>query len=335
MSDTFSHYVQKFFREYLVRQKGYGPNTTSSYATTFSLFIAHCGLAKAENMKITDLKKSDIDDFISWLKYDRNCSDSTCNVRLAHMRSFANFLCMESPSMVCVCSEISKVPFRKLPKEPPKSLSEEAVRELLAAPGTTTRETLKHSALLSLLYDSGCRVQELIDLRICDLSIGKNSRLVVNGKGNKKRYIPILPATTKLIKTYIAKYSINSPDSLLFESKNGGKMTRQGVSYILNKYALMVKREHPELIGTNESIHPYILRHSKATHLVNANVHIFNVRDFLGHESVQTTQIYLTSNPEVTRKAIEEAAINAGIPKASSYSKEKMDCLQNFLKTLK
>lgn len=331
-----SFYVQKYFKDYMAKQKGCSKHTISSYSTTFTLFISFIGSKTAENMAITDLSKKSVLDFISWLKEERSNSDKTCNTRLAHFKSFSHFLMMEEPMVMDDCSKILAIPFRKTEKLPPASLSEEAVTALIAAPGTITREGLRHTAILTLLYDSACRVDELIGLNVSDFTnTTEKATIHVRGKGRKEREIPILPRTVKILQVYIKRFRLFSHDAILFESKNGGRMTRQGVNYIIKKYADRIRTENPGLIPSGLSIHPHILRHSKATHLVNNGTGIFYVRDFLGHEGVQTTQVYLTSNPEVTRKAIEKAADSIGIPNTGSYSKEEEAGLEAFLASLK
>lgn len=332
----FSFYVQKYFKDYMAKQKGCSKNTISSYSTTFTLFIEFLGSKAVENMVITSFSKQLVFDFISWLKDKRRNSDKTCNTRIAHFKSFAHFLMMEEPMVMDECSKIIAIPFKKTEKLPPESISEEAITALLAIPGTATREGLRHTAILTLLYDSACRVDELIGLNVSDFTDSTDyASIHVRGKGRKERDIPILPRTRKLIQVYIKRFRLYNPDDILFESKNKGRMTRQGVNYIIKMYADKVKAEDPGLIPSSLSIHPHILRHSKATHLVNNGAGIFYVRDFLGHEGVQKTQTYLTSNPEVTRKAIEKAADSIGIPNTGSYSRKEEAELEEFLATLK
>ena len=130
-----------------------------------------------------------------------------------------------------------------------------------------------------------------------------------------------------LVKKYIAVFGINA-DDLLFTNKQGQALTCQGIGYILKKYAVKSKVENPSDFDGN--VHPHILRHSKATHLVN----IYNVRDFLGHSSIATTQVYLTSNPEVTRKAIEKVASQTVSDSTNYYSEEEKQSLMEFLNNL-
>jgi len=334
MHDSFSYYVQQYFLKYMIKQRGYGINTTASYSTTFTLFIKFIRPEKAREMKMADLSKKHIEEFLSWLKTSRGNCDSTINTRLEHFKSFANFLLIEEPSFMDICSRISSLPLRKTPKKPPKSVSEETIKGILSMPGTKSRHGLKDSAMLAVLYDSGCRIQELTNLRVENVTFGNHCRIHVKGKGNKEREIPLMPKTSKLLKTYMEKFNLID-ENLLFESRMGGKMTRQGVSYILNKYAKKLLENGQSLIADDISISPHLIRHSKATHLVNAGVNIFNVRDFLGHESISTTQIYLTSNPEFTRQAIETVAKKIGVPTSSTYSSEKVNELESFLVTMK
>lgn len=333
-SDYFSYYVQQYFTKYLRTQRGYGSNTVSSYSMTFSLFIRFIGSETISKLKLEDLKKKTVIEFLDWLQKDRNNCDSTRNVRLAHFKSFFEYVFTEEPSLIDTCRSMATIPFKNVPKKPPVSLSEEAVKIILNLPGTDTMEGLKHSTLLVVLYDSACRVQEIIDLKVEDIYSGKYCHIRVNGKGNKQRDIPLLEVTSRLLKAYIKKLNLDDND-LLFESRTGGKMTRQGVAYILKKYALEALNTNPGLIDKNISLSPHLLRHSKATHLVNSGVHIFNVRDFLGHESIATTQVYLTTNAENTRKALENAASCIGVKATSTYSQSEITDLENFLNTMR
>ena len=137
--------------------------------------------------------------------------------------------------------------------------------------------------------------------------------------------------TEKIVSKYIKRFRL-TPDAPLFCNKNGERLTRQGIRYIIQKYSKMANKNKPGIIES--SAYPHILRHSKATHLVNRGVNIYNVRDFLGHESVATTQIYLTTNPEITRKAIESVAEKTVPESLDFFSEEERDDLLFFLDSL-
>jgi site-specific recombinase XerD len=223
------------------------------------------------------------------------------------------------------------IPLKKVEKSPPLYLTENETKILLNAPDKNSKEGIRHMAILSLLYDSGCRVQELINLDVSDVTIGRCCKVFVKGKGSKYREIPIFGETGKLLAHYIKVFKLKQDDAL-FANKSGQRLTRAGVSYIMNAYKTMIKEQHSGCF--NFALSPHKMRHSKATHLVNNNVNIYNVRDFLGHVSVATTQVYLTSNPEVTRKAIEQALRKTVIESNNFYSEPEKEDLLLFLETL-
>lgn len=333
MPDQLAFYIERYFLVYLVKQHNYGGNTISSYRDTFRVLLTYlkgCGI-DISNLKVDELDHDIITSFLNWLQESRKNGVSTRNVRLAHIKSFYRYLLVNAPEHSERCSKILAIPFAKGEKKPPVCFSKDAMKSLLSSIDSSTRDGLRHLSLLALMYDSGCRVQEIIDLNVSDFQAGRCSRLYVKGKGNKYRTIPLLGETEKIISRYIQTYQLSS-DAPLFSNKSGNRLTRQGIRHILRKYSELVNEESPHLI--EGAVHPHRLRHSKATHLVDAGVNIYNVRDFLGHESVATTQIYLTSNPESTRKAIESVAENT-VPSSKDYysNKDKNDLL-SFLDSL-
>ena len=328
----FSVCIQQFFRDYLEQQKGCTANTLDSYSVTFSQFISFLGPNRVNGLVIEQLEKDEVLAFMKHLK-TKGLSDGSCNIRLAHMKSFARYITANVPSALENCRQILCIAQRKTVKKPPVSISMEAVKAITHAPDIRTKEGLRHAAIISLLYDSACRVEELIGLTVADVSLGSHPRIHVFGKGRKHRLIPISPKAARLLEQYIQKFKLYNPDSLLFESRSGGKMTRQGVNYILKKYTSMIRQDDADIIDPDISVHPHIMRHAKATHLVDSGkVSLKDVRDFLGHESVVTTEIYLSSNPEHTRKAIEDASNTLCIPKAGTYTKKEKESLEEFLK---
>lgn len=333
MEDRLSFYVQRYFMSYLMQQHNYGQNTISSYRDTFRLLLLCMSESAPDVSKIaiTDIDYDRVHAFLMWLENVRKNSVSTKNVRLAHMKSFFRYVMMTAPEYSEQCSKILSIPFGKADKKPPVCMSTDAVKTMLSLVDTSSIEGLRHLAILSLMYDSGCRVQELIDLNVTDFHAGKCCRIYVHGKGNKYRSIPLLCETEKIVAEYIRRFHL-PPESPMFCNKKGERLTRQGIRYIIQKYSALANAQTPGLI--DGPVHPHRLRHSKASHLVDGGVNIYNVRDFLGHESVATTQIYLTSNPEVTRKAIESIAAETVPDSVDYYSKEERDDLLSFLESL-
>ena len=332
MNNSLSFYVQRYMVSYMIGQKGYGKNTISSYRYTFKLlllFLKSSGFKKTK-IAITDIDRDCVLSFMRWLENERKNSPATRNVRLAHLKSFFSYVMDTSPEYAFHSERILKIDIANTEKHPPVYLTENAVEYILHGIDSASKDGIRHLAILTLLYDSGCRVQELIDLKVSDIQFDKGRRIYVRGKGNKYREIMILPETEDILKNYIKSFQRGSSD-YLFDNRSGNQLTRQGVRYILRKYSDRLKETHPAEYEPKS--HPHLFRHSKATHLVNAGVNIFNVRDFLGHNSLESTQIYLTSNPEVTRKAIKHAASKTVPDSTDFFSPDEKDDLLNFLDT--
>lgn len=328
--------VQDYFRTYLIQQRGYGPNTLASYRDTFKLLVSFVG---AEGMDLAHLEVSDTGAefatrFLSWLESTRGSAASTRNVRLAHLKSFASYASSVSPDDLGACAGIMSVPPKRCAAAAPDSLSREEVALLLAHPGTSTRRGLRDSAMLALLYDSACRAQELVDLDVRDVATAAPCHVSVVGKGRKARRIPLLRETGDLVGSYIRDHPLGGrPDVPLFVNRSGRRLTRAGVSDVVERHWEKVAEAHPDVVEHGRC-RPHLLRHSKATHLVEEDVNIYYVRDFLGHSSVTTTQVYLKSNVERVRKAVQEAAsgiIGSGL---DYYTEEKREGLLSFLETL-
>ena len=268
--------------------------------------------------------------FLSWLDMERRNSPAARNVRLAHLKSFFHYVRIEPPALADQCENVMNVHFTKVEKRPPKYMDEDSVSHILHAINSESRDGIRHLAILSLLYDSGCRVQKLIDLKVKNIQFEKGQRIYVHGKGNKYREIPVTPST-KIPKKYL-KIFPHSGNNVLFPNRKVEPLTRRGIRCIMHKYATTSKKSNSN--DFNEVAHPHLLRHSKATHLANAGVNIYNVRDFLGHESVATTQIYLASNPEITRKAIEKVASQTVSESVDYYTESEKQSLIDYIEAL-
>ena len=333
MSEKFSFYIQRYFMSYLMKQHNYGSNTISSYRDTFKLMLVFM-TESDRNISEKPLDKVDYDiilKFLSWLSDVRKNGVSTKNVRLAHIKSFFRYVMMTAPEYSGQCSKILGIPFGKEDKKPPESMSTDAIKQMLASVDSSSDEGLRHLALLSLMYDSACRVQEIISLDVKDFQPGQCCRIYVHGKGNKFRSIPLLSETEKIVSKYIKRLCL-IPESPMFCNRKGERLTRKGIRYIIRKYSKVANDAIPGII--DGSVYPHRMRHSKATHLVDNGVNIYNVRDFLGHESVATTQVYLTTNPEVTRKAIESLAEKTVPESLDFFSAKEKDDLLSFLDSL-
>ena len=316
----------------------YSENTVKSYRDAFTIFLRYCTKVlnlKPEKMKITDINKDFIEDFLNWLVDKKGYSIKTRNQRLAALQSFFRFLQIETPENLERCNSILSIKAKKVQNTGQMTyLSINAIRKLLATPNSKTKEGKRDLAILTLLYDTGARVQEMIDLNVCDLRLSSPATVKLLGKGQKVRVIPITPQTVNIIKSYIDNYQLLDEENLeipVFFNKQKRRLSRAGIGYILKK--------HFEIARINNSNHfpvkisPHVLRHSKAMHLLEANVNLIYIRDFLGHVSVSTTEIYAKANPEIKRKAI-EAASNNVLPEETLTTNEKevlLDWLKEFI----
>jgi len=325
----FSYYLSHFLTTYMAGQRNLSKNTIQSYRDTFSLllnYFSECKNITPEKISITIVNKESIEEFLLWLENEREYSISSRNQRLAAIHSFFRYLQYEKPEHMHHCQRILSIPMRKASKKPPMYLSDEEMKRLLSMPNLQTTQGRRDAVMLSLLYDSAARVQELVDLTPRNLRLEEPFYITLTGKGRKTRQVPIMKQTASLLISYIEEQKIDTPDKLdhpLFFNCWKEKLTRQGVSYIINKYA--------KNISSDNRITAHCLRHSKAMHLTQADVNPIYIRDILGHADLKTTGIYSKSNIEMKRKALEKVEEKA-IPDAPDWTVDNglMEFLNNI-----
>lgn len=306
----FSKLLTNFFSDYLPLQKNVSPNTIKSYRDTFKLLLLFCEIeedTKAEKLTMQRLSSELIEKFLIWLETERNCSISTRNQRLAALHAFFRYAQSESPELLFHYQKVIAIPIKKKRQTIVEHLSTEAIKLLLEQPDRLKTQGRRDLTLLSLMYDSGARVQEIIDLRVKDFIPGNNPILVLTGKGNKIRRIPIMKNTAILLERYLAENKLNmthKSDYPLFTNRQHNKLTKEGVAYILNKYVSIAHQKSSIIPG---KVNCHMLRHSKAVHLLQAGVNLIYIRDFLGHSDIKTTEIYARTDSEMKRKALENA----------------------------
>lgn len=311
---NFSKYISDFISRYLPNERGARPNTINAYRDTYVLllnFIQQEKHIKIEKITLEKIKKETILEFLDYIQKHRNSSHSTRNARLAAIHSFYKYLQVESLDHLHECQKILSIKFKKAPKESLNYLSIEGMKLLFQQPDTSTSKGRRDLTLLCLMYDSGARVQEIIDLTPSMLRLNKPSTIKIIGKGNKARIVPMLDAQTDHLKNYLKEHRLNEPFAnqypLFFNSRKE-KLTRAGVNYIVKKYSTAARKENKMIIPEKISCHCF--RHSKAMHLLQAGVNLVYIRDILGHVSVQTTEIYARADSQQKRIAIEKAYVN-------------------------
>jgi len=310
----FSKYISNFISRYLPNERGASANTIAAYRDTFVLLIKFMQDAmnvKIEQLTLDKITKVTILEFLDWLQIERKCSGTTRNSRLAAIHSFYKYLQHESLEYLHESQKILSIRFKNSQKEAMNYLTIDGIKLLLQQPDTTTSNGRRDLTLLSLMYDTGSRVQEIIDLTPSMIRFNKPATVKVIGKGSKARLIPMLGAQTEHLENYLKEHRLNEHSanmSPLFFNSRKEKLTRAGVNHILDKYAAMARNQNKSLIPERISCHS--LRHSKAMHLLQAGVNLVYIRDILGHVSIQTTEVYARADSKQKREAIEKAYVN-------------------------
>lgn len=320
----------------LLDERGVTRSTIISYKNIMVQFLKY--MNKTYNLNIDRIKLKDITfdkvkAYLQYLEKEKKVKTVTRNLHLSMLHSFFIYVQFED---VENSFEIQKILSIKMKKTFPTTinyLSIDAIKKILAKPDINTSIGRRNLAMLALLYDSGCRVQELIDLNVSSISFISPPTLKIIGKGRKIRMVPLIDKQIEIIKNYMKEYklmNLERANEPLFFNSRGERFTRQNIAYILIKYANMVRKECPELIP--EKISPHIFRHSKAMHLLQAGVNIVYIRDFMGHVSINTTEIYAKADSKMKREAIENAYVKLTDDKVPKW--ENNENLLSWLENL-
>lgn len=331
---NFADYVHLFFCRYLPLQRGVSKNTITSYSYAVMLFYIFCkniNNVKEHKLTFSSINKALVEDFCIWLETERNNSISTRNQRLSALHALFSYIQTEDIEQIALCRDILEIPLKNSKIKPLAYLTEEEVTILFRLPNKNVKKGRRDIALMLLLYDTGARAQEFVNLCVKDIRFGKEVTVQLFGKGNKTRIVPITPETGEIVKGYMKENDIEQLDQLLFTNRSKNKLTNMGITYILKKYVVLAKKAYPSMF--TEPISPHMIRRSKGSHLIQNNVNIYYVRDFLGHSSVITTERYARNNPEVIRKAIEKSS-NKIILDKDYYNEKEKQVMMDFLKSL-
>jgi site-specific recombinase XerD len=309
----FSYHLSNYLSKYLPSVAGLSSNTILSYRDTFSAIVKYFDeklRIKPEKLTIAVFNETNVTKFLDWIEQERKNSVSTRNVRLAAIHVFARYVARHSLENMRVMQEILSIPIKKAPSRVPDFLSVEALKLMLSLPDKATKTGRRDCVLLSLMYDTGARVQEICDIVASDVRLDAPSALRLTGKGMKTRSVPLMPSMVALLKQYLKENALLSPETSgrhLFTNHCGGKFTRKGITYVLNKYFQNAKALRPDLYP--KSFSPHGMRHSKAMHLLQSDVNLIYIRDILGHVDIKTTERYARIDAETKRKVLETASI--------------------------
>lgn len=311
-STDFATLLSKYFTRYLPNERGSSPQTIDSYRNAFILYLDYmesvCGI-KPEKMSVKDYTQESILGFLNWLEEKRENSTTTRNYRLAALKGFVHYLKYEFPDYMEEYQRILGIPLKKTGQKEISYMKTEGVELLLNQIDINNTNGLRDYVMLLILYTTGIRVSELINIKVKDISLTEPYTIRIHGKGNKGRYVPLMKTAVSHIKKYLSYMHYDNEakyEEYLFKNHMNTQFTRQGINYVLKKYGDKARLLAPTLIPNDLTAHK--MRHTTAMELITSGVDLMYIRDLLGHSSVTTTEVYARTDANLKRKAIEAAS---------------------------
>ena len=299
-------WVRRFLLEHLVAERNLARNTQCSYRDALTLlipFVADKLHQSVDRLTVINLSADLVRLFLADVEQSRKCSIATRNQRLAAIHALARFVGEHRPEHIAWCGQIRSIPFKKASKTLIPYLDKPEIDALLAAPDCQTLQGRRDHALMLFLYNSGARAHEAAQMLISELDpVGRSVK--VRGKGGKERQCPLWPSTVDELKPLIVN---RSPSGNLFLNRSGHPITRFGIYALVERYVRRIQDQMPSL-GTKR-VSPHSIRHSTATHLLRAGVDINTIRAWLGHVSLDTTNIYAEIDLEMKAKALAKCEV--------------------------
>ena len=295
-------WVRRFLLEHLVTDRNLARNTRLSYRDTLVLLLPFMSKARekaVDRLTIDELSPSVVRSFLEYLEKERGCGGATRNLRLATIHSLAKFIGMHSPEHVAWCAEVRAIPFKKTAKSTLTYLDKPEMDALLKAPDLGMSLGMRDYALLLFLYNSGARADEAAHLRVGDITWGSSPAVRLVGKGNKTRWCPIWPRTADILKSLVAG---RASEDLVFLNRLHQPLTRFGIYSLVRRAVAQAIKALPSLSA--KRISPHCLRHACAVHLLRSGADINTIRAWLGHVSLDTTNIYAEVDLEMKAKAL-------------------------------
>jgi len=329
----FAH-VQAFFTEYLPRQRGASVHTVRAYRDALTLlfkFVADQRGRGVASLQLSDLDADAVTHFLDHIQIDRFNSAATRNCRRAAIRSFFKHLLRSDLAHSQQYMRVLAIPAKKARQRPATYLEAADMRLIINAPDKRTHQGWRDYTLLLFLYNCGARVAEAAGLRWDDLQLTAPRQVRLRGKGKKDRLLPLWVETANAL--HRLRGIANAGDQqCVFVNRHGQPLTRDGIAYVLAKYAATAAQAHPAL--GHKRITPHVLRHSCAVALLQSGTDVTVIRDYLGHSSVTTTGRYITTNLQMKRDAMQAFWNKAGIEPAKTKPWKPTADLLTFLRSL-
>lgn len=309
MTHLLANYMKRFFSHYLPVQKGLSINTILAYRDAIKLLLCYAAdtLGRSvDRLTIEDVSEKTVIAFLDYVEQKRKCSPRTRNSRLAAIRSLFNFIAREEPALLQHCQRIRAIPLKRTQHQTVGYLEEKEMQAIIDAVDSNSRTGIRDKALILLLYNTGARVSEIVDLKLSDLRLDGAAQIHLLGKGKKHRSCPLWPETVTALQAYLEHRSPKEPGiEHLFLNANGAPITRFGIRHITNKYKVAAQDQCPSI--KTKKVTPHTIRHTTAMHLLRSGNDINMVSYWLGHANINTTHIYLEIDMEMKRRMLEKA----------------------------
>jgi len=324
--------IQSFFLNYLQSTRGASNHTVRAYRDALRLFFLFLSAQKRksiEDLDLDDIQAEAVLTFLIHIESKRSNSAVTRNCRLAAIRSFVQHLLRHDVTRASQYGRILAIRTKRATHRAVTYLEPEEARAVIATVDTGSPRGHRDHALLLLLYNTGARVSEALAVRSSDLRLDRPRQVRLLGKGRKERICPLWPETASALGRIIRAEDSND---ILFRSRQGTPLTRDGVAYILQKYVRLAAKSNPA--PRLRRVTPHMLRHSCAVALLQAGVDVTVIRDYLGHTSVSTTSRYITTNLQMKRKVLDAFWKRAGLAPGGTRKWQPSPRLLAFLQTL-
>jgi site-specific recombinase XerD len=314
ISPSFSSLLQRFFTDRLLGQLGASSHTVAGYRDTFRLLLrfATQRLKQApSDICLDDLNASFVGGFLDHLELDRHNSARTRNNRLAALRAFFRYVSLNEPAYAQHCQRVLAIPTKRYERAPIEFLTEEETAALVAAPDPKTWIGRRDRTLLLVAVQTGLRNSELTSLRHKDVEFGSGAHLRCFGKGRKMRCTPLRPDTAALLKQWLSEQG-GHPGDPVFPSSRGGPLSADAFQRLVARHTCTASQACPSLM--EKTVTPHTLRHTAAMDLLRHGVSLTVIALWLGHESIETTQIYLHADMRLKEQALAHATPNGLTP---------------------
>lgn len=300
--------ITHFFVPHLAAERNVSSHTASAYRDALKLllrFVATYHHRSIAGLTLADLTPEIILAFLTHLETVRHNGVRTRNARLAAIHAFFRFVLDREPALATHCQRVLALPRKKTVCPRLGALSEEELAHLLAQIDRATPAGERDYVLLVLLYDTGARIQELLDITPHDFRFAMPAYVRLVGKGRRERLCPLLPQTVRLVTRFLQEQGRTQGDGQpLLQNRGGTRLTRHGARYLLRKYLARAGASMPSL--SRSGISPHTLRHTKGLHLLESGVPLVTIKDFLGHADVRSTEMYVEATMGMKKKALEQ-----------------------------